>query len=201
MLPQAIYVLGGGLVCEGGIWRTTWFDEQGDAFGALGDRLRVEAAAVLAANNPDALVVVSGGKGQLRDNPDAPTIASILRKELIELGVPEVRIFEESTSNNTYEQLRKLVELCAERGWAYVEILTNTWHIPRTNAFLEVGKELECLARVAFVVSAEDILISHARKQWEEVIHKAYQDSAMKERYAKEEKGIAAIRDGTYVFR
>lgn len=202
MLSPIIYILGGGLIFGDGVWRTTHFNEQGDAFGALGDRLRVDAAAVLAQQYLDAFLVASGGKGQLRDNPSAPTIASVLKGELVALGVSEERILEESNSNNTYQQLLELVQLRKAHGWQQVDVLTNTWHIPRAVAFLETAKELSTLVDENIrVVSAEEILVAHDREKWEAAIQTAYSDVAMEERYAREEQGIMAIKNGTYVFK
>ena len=86
-----IVILAGGLVKDINGWRTTWFDEM-DNFGALGDRFRVLAGAYTYQNaqkeNQDAWLIACGGKGQLQSISDAPTISSVIKKELIELGVP-----------------------------------------------------------------------------------------------------------------
>ena len=62
---KAIIILGGSIIKDEhtGKWRTTYFDEQGDNYGALGDHLRVEAAVYLFKNNPNTLIIASGGKG------------------------------------------------------------------------------------------------------------------------------------------
>jgi len=93
----AIVILGGGLKKDAdGRWRTTNYDESGDNFGVSGDRLRVVAANYLYKNNQEQLIIASGGKGQLKNIPGAPAVSEVLKRELIELGVPEEKIIEEN---------------------------------------------------------------------------------------------------------
>src|SRR3989344_8965817 len=101
---NTIVVLGGGLVEDGGKFRTTNFNE-GDTFGALGDRLRVEAANVLFKRDPSSEIVALGGKGQYNQTSNYPPVSSVIKQELIELGVPEEQILAETKSGSTYQQL------------------------------------------------------------------------------------------------
>lgn len=189
-----IVVLGGGLLYENGVWRTTRFNEKGDTFGALGDRLRVEAAALLYQENPDAVLIASGGKGQLKDNSDAPTISSVIKKELIELGVPAARIIEEDVSGNTWQQLQQLKALIQQRSARSVLIISNEWHLPRVKAMIEKDSAIEILQ----CVSAEEILIERDAARWKSFIAMAYQSDDIRKRIELEMKGVEDIRKGTY---
>ena len=52
-MKAAIIVLGGGLTKDTkGAWHTTTLNDRGDRYGVQGDRLRVEAAAILAKKHP-----------------------------------------------------------------------------------------------------------------------------------------------------
>jgi len=111
-MEKVIAVLGGGLIKDkDGRWRTTNFDEAGDEFGTLGDRLRVEAAACLYERYPGSLFVASGGQGQYADQADVPTVASVIKRELIELGVPEQQIILEENSGSSWRQLLEIKKM------------------------------------------------------------------------------------------
>jgi uncharacterized SAM-binding protein YcdF (DUF218 family) len=96
--------------------------------GSMGDRLRVEAAALLYRANPQ-LVVVSGGKGKLAHLPEAPTCASVLRRELLELGIPSDDILEETHAANTYQQLQSIKSLFALLPITILRIVSNRYHL------------------------------------------------------------------------
>lgn len=198
MKIEVLIVLGGGLVKEpNGNWRTTNFNEAGDEYGELGDRLRVVAASYLAKDNPDLKLIVSGGKGQLTEIPGCPTLSVVLKKELIELGVIKENILEESTAYNTYRQLKNSLALVKKSGFHRAGMISNEYHLPRIAALLEhiprpdVGVEL---------ISAEKILLDRASGNWKQHIQEAYASEEMKKRVALEQKGIRDLREGKYKF-
>ena len=196
---QAIFILGGGLVKKNGQWRTTNFDER-DNFGASGDRLRVDAAYVLYKKSRDLMLIASGGKGQYGDMPDAPTIAEVIKRELMELGVPGKIILKEEASGNTWQQLRQLKKIVKKGSLDKVYILSNRSHLPRVQAMIEVDKELDGIFKkeTLELISAEEVLIEHDANKWQAYIDNAYQSETMKKRIALEEQGIKQIKDGTY---
>ncbi len=203
-----VVILGGGLKRDASGWRTTNFDE-GDNFGSLGDRLRVVAGQILYKDfrnqNKDALVVVSGGRGQLRNAPDAPTVASILKKELMDLGVPESIILVEENSNNTFEQLIELNKMIKARGWQNLAIVSNEYHLPRIGAMIGHGPGLETLKALSvngkiFLVSAEEKLLDNDRERWQKLIEGAYKTKGMRERISLEKQGVKQIKSGVYKF-
>lgn len=186
--------MGGGLFRESdGKWRTTNYGE-GDNFGISGDRLRVEATAILYKQDPNQIIIVSGGKGQLKDVVDAPCISTILKSELMELGIPNTAIVEERVSGNSYQQLLTLKKL-QEHLFFFTQIITNIWHIPRTKALTDhIGLE-----NVEFV-GAEKIVSLNDPEKWNPIIKSAYSSDALKKRIAIEKKGIEDIKAGTYNF-
>ena len=197
---DVIIVLGGGPKQDSkGVWRTSNLDES-VALNGAGDRLRVEAAALLFAENPKLLIIASGGRGELRKVSGAPAISEIVKRDLKELGVAESNIEEENQSNNTYEQLQALKNLLSERGWRVVKIISNEYHLPRVQAFIESDSELKSWHAAGKIVlgSAEEILISRQPERWKEKITRAYASPAMKTRVASEQKGISAIKSGKY---
>jgi uncharacterized SAM-binding protein YcdF (DUF218 family) len=156
----ALLVLGGWPCRDSqGVWRSSLF-----AGGGMGDRLRVEAAALLYRMSPR-LVVVSGGKGKLAHLPEVPACASVLRRELLELGIPADDIFEEAHAANTYEQLQSIKSLLAHFPISTLRILSNRYHLPRIEAFLDDDSELRAWKASGRIqpAGAEDILLQMRR--------------------------------------
>lgn len=196
-----IIILGGGLVNDHGKWHTTGFDE-GDNFGAMGDRLRVEAAYVLYEKDPALLLIASGGRGQYKDTLDVPTVAEVIKKELMDMGVTASSINKEEQSGNTWQQLQALKSFTAKEKLDKIIILSNRYHLPRILAMVEADDILRVLMAKGKLMlnSAEEILLAHNPDKWQEFIDKTYQTEAMKQRITKEEVGARQIRDGTYKF-
>jgi len=205
-----IVVLGGGLVKDTkGVWRTTNFNES-DNFGSLGDRLRVDAVYQLyqdlSKNNANPLILCSGGRGQLRNNPDAPTVASVLKKELLALGVPKGKILLEENSNNTYQQLKELNQIVFGKQLEGIKIVSNRYHLSRIRAMIERGPGLDYLKErlgqgKLVLVSAEEVLLDHDREKWGKFIEDVYNTPGMKERLVLEKKGADQIKKGAYKFK
>ncbi len=192
----ALLVLGGWPCQDGrGIWRTSTFED-----GGMGDRLRVEAAALLYRARPQ-LVVVSGGKGKLAHVPEAPAVASVLRRELLELGIPPDDIFEETHAGNTYEQLQSIKNLFAQFPITSLRIVSNRYHLRRIDAFLNDDSELRLWRASGRVQSqeAEKILLQHDQSRWHSLITEAYNSRAMHQRIAQEARGVRDILAGAYV--
>lgn len=194
---EVLIVLGGGLFKEpDGNWRTTNFTER-DEYGSLGDRIRVIAASYLSKDNPNLKLLVSGGKGQLTEISDCPTLAVVLRRELIELGVNPQNILEENTGYSTYGQLKNSSAIIHKLNFSRVGIISNEYHLPRIAAFLEhipyPNYHIE-------LISAEKILIERAPEKWKKYIEDAYASEEMKRRIALEQKGIQDLKDGKYKF-
>lgn len=202
MEKEAIILIGGGLKEENGLWRTTNFEE-GDNFGAMGDRLRVEAVAVLSNKNLEARVFVLGGKGQNKDNPIAPTVASVNASELQTLGVSPDRIILEENSNNTWQQLKELGDILEKEkeNFSQVYLVSNKWQIPRIKVMSEKNGSIrhhKALEKIQFL-NAEDILIEEDKEKWEALIEEAYATEGMEKRISLENKGIEDIRTGKYI--
>ena len=198
---HVVFILGGGILEESGVWRTTNFTESGDTFGALGDRLRVEAAATLYSEHPDTtLLVPSGSKGQLKDHPTAPTVASVITNELYELRVPPEAILLDIVSGNSYQQLCTLKRLAMEHDWHQISVLTNLWHIPRVQTMVEITDSLKNFfqEKKVMFVAAETLLIQSDSARWQSYIDSAYKSEGMRMREQKETQGIQDLLSGTY---
>jgi len=200
---KALFILGGGLIKDNGKWRTTNFNERGDNFGSLGDRLRVKAASCLYKNDPEYLIITSGGKGQYKNIPNVLTVAAVIKQELLELGVLKDVIIKEEKSNNTWEQLQQLKKIIQKENFIKIKVISSRYHLPRVRAMIEVDNKLNEMLKkeILKLVSAEEILIKHNSNKWKDYIDKAYANEDMKKRIAFEEEGIKQIKNGTYNFK
>lgn len=195
-------IFGGNLIKdERGKWRTTTFSE-GDKYGALGDRLRVLAGADLYRDDSESIIIAVGGRGQLEEFPDSPTIAETIKKELIALGVNGESILTETESGNTFQQLRNMRSMLEKANFQHVTVISNRYHLPRIEAMIEKDPELKQMLdkHLIELKSAEDILIEHD-PQWKDEVDKAYAGPEMRERIAKEFEGVRQLKKGTYLLR
>jgi len=207
MKKRLIVVLSGGAIKDEktGKWRTAKFNEKGDNFGVQGDYLRTIAGSYLYKAKPNSILIASGGWGQLKDIPEAPTLATILKSELIELGVPAGKILTEEKSGATYQQLSELQKIAVKKGIKNIIIISNRYHLPRLRAMIEYGPGLNIFKRMfdgsdIKLKSAEDILIKYKPEKWEKIINKAYKSKDIIARIELEKKGIEQIKKGTYSF-
>jgi hypothetical protein len=202
---KLLAILGGDLVRDvaTGKWRTTTFEDTGDKFGILGDQLRVIAGWHLYQEDPSLRIVVLGGESNWAS--DAPTIAMVMKHEFIELGVSGQAIGTERRSFNTYQQLYSLQDIIEGEMWASVLIVSNRYHLERIQAIIEHAPALLMLRQLHALgpfklQEAEEILIAGDANRWKARIDAAYRSAAMRERIAREERGVRQIREGTYMF-
>ncbi len=148
--------------------------KDGDAFGTLGGRARVEAAALLAKQFPQAVALTT----------DA-TNASELR----ELGVaPERIVFAESAGGNTFASLKTI----AARARGTVGIVSSEYHLPRVRAFCA----LLAFGKVEYI-SAEAVLAA-ADPAFQKTFDEVKKTPAYQLRLESEARGIEAIQRGDY---
>ncbi|MCD8023215.1 MAG: YdcF family protein [Lachnospiraceae bacterium] len=93
-------------------------------------RRRLERAAAYAAENPDVILILSGGQGADEDISEAECMYGYL----VDAGVSEERLIKEDQSTNTKENLEYSAQIIAEREGSLetgVGIVTNNFHIYR----------------------------------------------------------------------
>lgn len=92
---------------------------------------RCDAALETLSEYPNAVCVVSGGKG----NGENISEAEAMRRYLIERGISESRIIAEDKSTSTRENIRLSAELLKERGIDSAVIVTNEFHQYRAGIY------------------------------------------------------------------
>lgn len=210
---KAIVVLAGGMHRgSDGLWHTNTYSDGGDNYGVDGARLRVVAASLLFQDNPagGSVIIASGGGngkgGQFESIPGAPTLSSVIERELVSLGAPAKSIIEENRSISTLSQLTALQSVAEEKGLSEIIIVSNGWHLPRIRAFIEFMPELSMLAQMLKegkleFGDADEILLAREPASWRKLIEEARRSPSFQERLAVEAKGVEAIKAGRYKSR
>lgn len=194
-----IIIFGGGMKKnKDGTWQTRNYNQE-NRHGSSGDRLRVLAGYYLYNDSTNSLIVASGGKGTYKNISDAPPVSSVLKKELVELGIPKNKIIEENKSDSTYQELLWLKKFLTKEKYGEVKIISNKYHLPRIKIMANLPSIN--LAGKIKIISAEEILIKYDPKKWQKIIKLAYAHPKMKKRIALEKIGIKTLKSGNYKFR
>ncbi|MBS8264313.1 YdcF family protein [Mesobacillus boroniphilus] len=93
---------------------------------SLALQYRIDHAAKYLKENPDTIAIASGGKGPGEDISEAECI----KRELMQYGIEESRIFLEDKSTDTYENIRFSKDLIPEKAENGL-VVTNDFHIFR----------------------------------------------------------------------
>lgn len=207
----AIVVLSGGIYQDSQrVWWTSTYGSQGDNFGIDGARLRIAAAKFLADDNPEAIVIASGGGkgqgGQFAIGVDAPFLSAVLKRELLGLGVRDERIVEENRSIDTLTQLMEVSRLLESLEVDKLKLISNGWHLPRIKAIIEAHSELGKLKTALGLgdlefIDADELLLKRDPSNWQQIIETARSSQAYQDRLAIEKRGVADILTGQYRFR
>lgn len=199
---EFLIIFGGGLLKnKKGVWQTDSFEEGGgDSNGLTHSRWRIEAAKLLFKDDDDQIIIASGGKGQFKNIPNAPTVSSVIKSELVESGISPKSIVEEDKSNNTLEQLNYLAKIVSDSKPARITIISNEWALERIRTFIQTDKNLSKTFNgfKAILVSAENILISQERDKWKKSIELARASKNIKRRIGLEKQGVKDIKNGVY---
>ncbi len=72
-------------------------------------------------------VIVSSGKGFKCQKPEAP----VMKRYLVQMGIPEKDIYMDTTSRNTYENAVEIKKLCEKLACKRVILITSAYHMKR----------------------------------------------------------------------
>ncbi len=177
--PEAIFIFSAGTVpTENGGERVTTYEES-DAFGILGGYDRVEAAALLAKQYPDSMLI---------------TDSFAYKNELYNFGFPPARVLDGAAAQNTEMGVFNALELSRRKGWVHICFVSSGFHIPRIKFFFE--RHPSCI-KVLFI-SSESIIMEYSTA-FKEYFEKVKRYPQYQKRLASEQQGIEALRRGVYM--
>lgn len=102
---------------------------------SLALQYRIDAAAEYAKENENTILIASGGQGPGEDITEAEAI----RRELVDKGISESRIFLEDRSTSTYENIKFSKEFIPEEAKLGI-IVTNDYHLYRS---IQIAKDAD----------------------------------------------------------
>lgn len=146
-------------------------------------------------------MILSTGKTDPEDQ-DAPTEAAVMKAELMAFGVPETCICLEEGSRTTEENARELAKLLSTESFQEkktIGVVTSSWHIRRTDAFLK-REGLKREGRTIKYFSSDTVLCRYL-PEFRENMYMLYHRQEMKKRIQDEHNGYHALKSGTYQSR
>jgi uncharacterized SAM-binding protein YcdF (DUF218 family) len=196
---DVVVVLGGNIVKSGvGYITTPYTKGTKKSFGAQG---RVITAAFLYHQGVCDCIILSTGKTDPEDQ-DAPTEAAVMKAELMALGVPETCMYLEEGSRTTEENARELAKLLSTESFQEkktIGVITSSWHIRRTDAFLKrEGVRRE--GRTIKYISSDTMLCRYL-PEFRADMYMLYHRQEMTERIQDELNGYNALKNDTYQSR
>lgn len=145
------------------------------------------------------IIIVSGGKGIYKNIPGVPPVAKVMKKELIQMGIPSKDILKEEQTPSTYYELIWIKKYLAKNPTKIITI-SNSYHLARIKAMIDYLPELKDLNKKIILASAEKIVIKY-NKKLKDKINKDLKSQKMKKIIADEKRGIKALKSGNYKFR
>lgn len=141
-------------------------------------------------------LIVSGGKGIYEKIPNAPAVATVMKQELIKLGLSAKKIVEENKTASTYQELVWLKNLL-NKNPGRVFVISNNYHLPRIRTMINILPDLKSLKQKLILVSAEKISVKHDKKL-KDKIKAMTRDPRMKKTILIEKSGVKALITGRY---
>ena len=108
-------------------------------------------------------IYATGGK-PLAQGDDAE--GDVMRRWLIDLGVPEDKVFAESYANNTWQNATYMKKLLAEKGIDHIILVTSAWHMPRSVWCFESQGFSVISAPTGYITSQQDYTILSFMPRW-----------------------------------
>ena len=196
---DVLVVLGGNIVkSDAGFITTPYTKGTKKSFGAQG---RVITAAFLYHQGVCDCIILSTGKTDPKDQ-DAPTEAAVMKAELMSYDVPKTCIYLEEGSRTTEENARELAKLLNTESFQEkktIGVVTSSWHIRRTDAFLERAGVRRAGRTIKYISS--DTMLCRYLPEFRADMYTLYLGQEMKERLQDERNGYNALKNGTYQSR
>lgn len=179
-------------------WRSTRGLEQ-DKTGPVFSFERIRAAALIHRVTSECILVPSGGPTNFAGQESSPTLSSVARFELEQLGVCPKQILEEPTARNTQEQIDACGAIAKSNKWSprRIGIVAPGWQFPRICAMIMHSRgdgRYFSLAEIT-LLSMERIL-SERDSGWDARFVKWYETAQAREMFAKEALGTAQLLSG-----
>lgn len=212
--PEVIFPFSGSITQRrDGRWDTLSGSDLSEHGLVTVGKARSIAGAEIASLFPEAAVVTNSYN---RFNADEPTMASVVRSELIRRGVGAERIITEEESFSTVTQYIEMLKLAIEHEWTRLSVVINEYYFTRATALYEnLGsiveydnpqdtQEFQEMLRkfhsmngtVSFVIA--DNVMRLMNDRWSTYFDTLKQTNGYKKTVEMEAKGLADLQAGKY---
>jgi len=206
--PDALFPLSGSITQrESGKWTTLNGSDVSEHGLVTVGRARVVAVTELADIFPEAPIVANSYN---RFDPHEPTMASIVKSELIQRKVDPNRIILEEDSFSTITQFTEMIKMAVQKNWHKITVLTNEYNLPRATmqfdnldsivkdaefqGILQVFKEHDGIVSIIDADTIMRIMSDHFAHYLDDVS----QTEPYQETVRKEKQGIEDLKKGEY---
>lgn len=143
-------------------------------------------------------LIVSGGKGIYKSISRIPPVATVMKQELVKLGLDPKKIKVDKT-DFTYPELLSLQKHISQKETEAL-IISNAYHLPRIRIMIDLLPTLKNLKNKVKLISAEKAIIKY-NKKFVSKIRTFQNNHRMKKITASEKKGIKELQTGNYIFK
>lgn len=211
--PDVIIILSAGITNKvsksGERWTSVAWGTPNELDIHTGARTRIIAGAEIAKVLPDTPIVTTSFN---KNDATEPTMASVVKQELINRKVDEDRIIEESESFSTITQYIEMLKLAQKFNWDNIAVVINEYYQPRANALwnnlakIVDDSEIQKLwndfkdrnGQVVFIKS-EPILRAMSDKMVK-YLEEVYKTPYYQDTLRNEARGVQAIESGNYKY-
>lgn len=174
---------------------------EADKHGACPSYERCLAVPLMMRVNPRLIVIPSGGVTNIpEENLKSPPISTVMKAELLALGVPEKNILEEPEAFNTEQQLIKCAAIARAHGWRGRDcvIVTMKWQFGRILSMQRAlkGQVRPFTARTNFLAVERILENSENGEFWKRYFDELNASPDMQARILKEAAGIEQLLTG-----
>ena len=215
-LPQAVFILGGGIVKIDEVFRSTSYLDTDYSGAIAGGQARVAAGAELSKVFPELTFVTTS-----HCREDEPSEAAVMATELKQLRVKDDKILLEEKSTTTVTEFVEMIKIADEKGWSQIAILTSDYHIPRCKImwkklanlidgadFSDDYKKEFSRALAEFKQNNSQIIFVGAEEVLEKVnddyrvlVKEAKESDGYKKRVELEKEGVKNLQENKYEVR
>jgi hypothetical protein len=206
--PEALFPLSGSITQrESGKWTTLNGSDVSEHGLVTVGRARVVAAAKVADIFPEVPIIANSYN---RFDPHEPTMASVVKDELVQRKVDPDRIILEEDSFSTITQFTEMIKMAVQKDWHKITVLTNEYNLPRATMqfdnldsivddakFQEVLQTFKERGGTVSIIDA-DTIMRIVSDHFASYLDQVSQTEPYKETIRREKQGLEDLKKGEY---
>lgn len=206
--PDALFPLSGSITQrESGKWTTLNGSDVSEHGLVTVGRARVVAVTEVAHVFPEVPIVTNSFN---RFDPTQPTMASVVKDELVQRKIDSNRIILEEDSFSTITQFTEMIKMAVQEKWNKVTVLTNEYNLPRSTLmyenlssivddaeFQEVFRQFKEKGGIVSIIDA-DTIMRIMSDHFATYLDQVSQTEPYQETVRREKQGLEDLKKGEY---